>query len=207
MRYYIADCHFFHRSLLTKMDCRGFGSVDEMNETMINNWNSKVRSNDEVIILGDFSLGTAIQTAEVLDRLNGRLFLIRGNHDRFEKEKEYDCSQFGWIKDYEELNDNKRKVILCHYPIPFYNLQYRIDEDEKPKTYMLYGHVHNTHDEKLLQEFIDKIKSTVIVGPDGNEHLIPCQMINCFCGFSNYTPLTLDEWIENDRIRRSKISD
>ena len=72
---------------------------------------------------------------------------------------------------------------------------------------MLYGHVHNTHDEKLLQEFIDKIKSTVIVGPDGNEHRIPCQMINCFCGFSNYTPLTLDEWIENDRIRRSKISD
>ena len=66
MRYYIADCHFFHRSLLTKMDCRGFETVDEMNEVMINNWNNKVRSNDEVIILGDFSLGTPEETAGVL---------------------------------------------------------------------------------------------------------------------------------------------
>ncbi len=90
MRYYIADCHFYHRSLLTKMDCRGFESVDEMNETMIDKWNTKVRSNDEVIILGDFSLGTAVQTSQVLDRLNGHLFLIRGNHDRFDKDKEYD---------------------------------------------------------------------------------------------------------------------
>lgn len=207
MRYYIADCHFYHRSLLTKMDCRGFESVDEMNETMIDKWNTKVRSNDEVIILGDFSLGTAVQTSQVLDRLNGHLFLIRGNHDRFEKDKEYDGSRFGWIKDYEELNDNKRRVILCHYPIPFYNLQYRVDEDNNPKTYMLYGHVHNTHDEKLLQHFIDTIRDTVIIGPDGEEHKIPCQMINCFCGFSDYTPLTLDEWIENDQKRRGSHSE
>ncbi|MBR2552753.1 MAG: metallophosphoesterase family protein [Erysipelotrichaceae bacterium] len=202
MRYYIADCHFFHRSLLTKMDCRGFETVDEMNEVMINNWNNKVRSNDEVIILGDFSLGTPEETAGVLQRLNGRLFLIRGNHDRFEKDKDYDYSRFEWIKDYEELNDNRRKVILCHYPILFYNMQYRLDENDQPKTYMLYGHVHRTHDERLLNQFIKTVRDTEIIGPDGEKHKIPCQMINCFCGFSDYTPLTLDEWIENDKARR-----
>ena len=34
---------------------------------------------------------------------------------------------------------------------------------------------------------------------------IPCQMINCFCMFSDYIPLTLDEWIEVDRKRRAAI--
>ncbi|WP_242744607.1 hypothetical protein [Allobaculum sp. Allo2] len=54
MRYYIADCHFFHRSLLTKMDQRGFESAEEMNEYMIERWNQKVKRNDEVVILGIF---------------------------------------------------------------------------------------------------------------------------------------------------------
>ena len=33
---------------------------------------------------------------------------------------------------------------------------------------------------------------------------IPCQMVNCFCMFSDYVPLTLDEWIQVDRKRRAK---
>jgi len=31
LRYYISDTHFCHRSLLDKMDVRGFESVEEMN--------------------------------------------------------------------------------------------------------------------------------------------------------------------------------
>ena len=57
LRYYIADCHFFHDSLNRQMDCRGFANAEEMNNYMIAQWNKKVRWNDEVIILGDFSLG------------------------------------------------------------------------------------------------------------------------------------------------------
>ena len=34
MRYYIADCHFYHRNLLTEMDNRDFESVEQMNEVM-----------------------------------------------------------------------------------------------------------------------------------------------------------------------------
>ena len=51
MRYYIADTHFFHRSLNEKMDQRGFDDIDQMNEYMIDQWNSKVRKNDEVFIV------------------------------------------------------------------------------------------------------------------------------------------------------------
>lgn len=58
MRYYIADCHFFHGALNEKMDGRGFENAEKMNEYMIHQWNSRVRNNDEVIILGDLSWNT-----------------------------------------------------------------------------------------------------------------------------------------------------
>ena len=45
MRYYIADCHFYHRALLNSMDHRGFQDVDEMNAYMIKQWNEKVIEN------------------------------------------------------------------------------------------------------------------------------------------------------------------
>ena len=103
MRYYIADPHFFHGNLNTKMDCRGFADAEEMNGYMLRKWNAKVRKNDEVVILGDLSWGKAEETNELLGKLNGRLYLIQGNHDRFLKNKNYNASRFVWIKPYEEL--------------------------------------------------------------------------------------------------------
>ncbi len=204
MRYYIADCHFFHAVLNAAMDQRGFDSVEEMNETMIERWNSKVRKNDEVVVLGDFSWGKADETNEILRRLHGKLFLIQGNHDRFLKDKNFHAERFEWVKEYAELSDNGRKVILCHYPMPFYNNQYRLDEQGNPKSYMLYGHVHDTHDEKLLVQIQKMISETEVEAVGGGKRTIPCHMINCFCGYSDYVPLTLDEWIENDRLRKMK---
>lgn len=87
MRYYIADLHFFHAAMNSKMDCRGFADAEQMNEYMIRKWNGKVRKNDEVVIIGDFSWGSPEKTTELLKRLNGRLYLIQGNHDRFLKKK------------------------------------------------------------------------------------------------------------------------
>ena len=201
MRYYIADPHFFHGALNTKMDRRGFESVEAMNEYMLRQWNRKVRKNDEVVILGDLSWGKAEETNELLERLNGRLYLIQGNHDRFLKNKDYNAGRFVWIKPYEELQDNKRKVILCHYPIMCYNGQYRVDENGNPKVYMLYGHVHDTQDQRLLERFQAIARETASVSPNGTARQIPCNMINCFCMYSDYVPLTLDEWIACEKRR------
>ena len=88
MRYYIADCHFFHGALNQKMDRRGFESMEAMNQYMIGQWNRKVRRNDEVVILGDLSWGTAEETNRLLEQLHGKLYLIQGNHDRFLKKSE-----------------------------------------------------------------------------------------------------------------------
>ena len=72
---------------------------------------------------------------------------------------------------------------------------------------MLYGHVHDTHDEKLVNEFIRITRSTVVTSrnkPEG--HPIPCNMINCFYMFSDYIPVTLDDWIRIDAGRRAKLN-
>lgn len=205
MRYYIADLHFFHGAMNDRMDHRGFAGVEEMNEYMIKKWNAKVRRNDEVVILGDFSWGSPEETNEVLNKLHGRLFLITGNHDRFAKQNKIRIGRFTWIKPYDELSDNKRKVILCHYPIMCYNGQYRVDENGNPKTYMLYGHVHDTMDQRLLEQFQEITRNTVTTDAQGNSRSIPCNMINCFCQYSDYEPLTLDEWIELHEKRRMKL--
>ena len=204
MRYYIADPHFFHAALNDKMDCRGFASVEEMNRHMLNRWNRKVRKNDDVVILGDLSWGNAEETNALLKQLKGRLYLIQGNHDRFLSDKSLDASRFQWIRPYEELSDNRRKVVLCHYPILCYNGQYRLDDHENPRTYMLYGHVHDTQDQRLLEQFQQITRNTVTVSAQGEERPIPCNMINCFCMYSDYEPLTLDEWIACDRRRRGR---
>lgn len=188
------------------MDQRGFDDIDQMNEYMIDQWNSKVRKNDEVVVLGDFSWGNAKETTEILDELKGKIYLIRGNHDRFLDDKNFDTSRFVWIKDYAELNENKRKVVLSHYPIACYNGQYRRDEYGNPKTFMLHGHIHATQDQQFLdayQDYIQQQKHPRI--SDGQMENVPCQLINCFCMYSDYVPMTLDEWIEIDKQRRSVL--
>ncbi len=208
MRYYISDLHFFHGDMNENMDNRGFASAEDMNEYMIGKWNDRVRSNDEVVILGDFSFGKAAETMELLETLKGRKYMIAGNHDRFLSDKKFDTAMFKWIADYKEIRDNKRRVILSHYPVFCYKGQFHRDKEGNPKTYMLYGHVHNTFDELLVNRFQNITRSVVRPGfEDPEEGRIPCHMINCFCMFSDYTPLTLDEWIENDAKRRSTLPD
>lgn len=172
MRYYISDLHFFHESLNTQMDCRGFKDAVQMNAYMIKQWNSRVRPRDEVVILGDFSVGKAEQTNEILNQLNGRLYMIKGNHDRYLKESEFNKERFVWIKPYAEMHDNRRKVVLSHYPIFCYNGQYRRNKKGEPLTYMLYGHVHDTLDEQLVRQFCQITRQTKKQGKYDEE---PCR--------------------------------
>ena len=114
------------------MDHRGFLCVEDMNQYMIQKWNKRVRKNDEVVVLGDFSFGKAEETNKILESLHGRIFLIRGNHDKFLNKPGFNISRFEWVKDYAEMNDDGRKVILCHYPIVCYNGQFRRDKNGNP---------------------------------------------------------------------------
>lgn len=203
---YISDLHFYHDGLNRHMDMRGFSGYEEMNAYMIRQWNDHVTKKDEVYILGDFSISRGRAANTVLRQLHGKKYLVEGNHDTFLKDKEFDRSLFQWIRPYAEIHDAGRNVILSHYPVFCYRGQYRTAPGGGSLAYMLYGHVHDTHDERLVNEFIRITKNTMVTSKyRGEAHPIPCNMINCFCMFSDYVPLTLDDWIRLDRARREKM--
>ena len=90
----------------------------------------------EVYILGDFSISRGKTVNEVLGQLNGKKYLIEGNHDKFLDDKEFDRSLFRWIRPYAEIRDCRRQVILSHYPVFCYKGQYRMTPEGTPLTYM-----------------------------------------------------------------------
>ncbi len=205
MKYYIADTHFFPRKRILTKDGRQFDNGHDMNQHLIRCWNDKVTDQDEVYIIGDFSMGSGLETSNLARSLKGRKHLIVGNHDRYLKEEGFDSSCFESISSYLEIKDQDKRVILCHYPVLFYPGQYKMDQEGNYITYMLYGHLHNTSDEDLMGEFQEKIRSEIkfikfskTLGPT------PCQMINCFCMFSDYEPLSLEEWIRLDQSRQGR---
>ena len=77
----IADTHFWHRNVIHYCT-RPFQDVEEMNETLVRNWNSAVKQKQQVFMLGDFSLSSKADTIAIGQRLNGRKTLILGNHDQ-----------------------------------------------------------------------------------------------------------------------------
>jgi len=81
----ISDTHFYHENII-KYCNRPFSTVTEMNFAMIENWNNVVDKDDIVYHLGDFALGRSYDYVKranaVLDLLNGKKYLIKGNHDR-----------------------------------------------------------------------------------------------------------------------------
>ncbi|MBO4219167.1 MAG: metallophosphoesterase family protein [Erysipelotrichaceae bacterium] len=206
MKYYISDPHFHHR-FCEDMDHRGFETMFEMHEYMIRKWNERVTDDDDVFVVGDFSFGNGRETWEILNRLRGKITLVEGNHDGFYLDDREFTDTFENVAVYYEIRDGSREVILCHYPMPFYNHQYRRDREGQPLTYMLYGHIHNTFDEYYLSKVIERLSEVERYGIDGQIEKTPFRLINTFCMYSDYVPLTLDEWIVVDGRRRQLVAD
>lgn len=107
----IGDPHFWHKNIIGYCN-RPFKSVEEMNETLIANWNSVVGKYDIVYILGDFALCGKDRIIEIANRLNGRKRLILGNHDGASIETYKSC--FEYVYNHSIILDEF--YILSHYP-------------------------------------------------------------------------------------------
>lgn len=79
--FYTSDNHFYHKNIL-KYCPRPWSTVEEMNEGMIQRWNSVVGPEDVVYHMGDFAFGSVEKQRAIRVRLNGHIIIIRGNHDR-----------------------------------------------------------------------------------------------------------------------------
>jgi calcineurin-like phosphoesterase family protein len=114
---------------------RPYASVEEMDDALIANWNAVVTRNDQIYVLGDFSMKPADVVSGYLKRLNGMKFLIRGNHDRVSDEL-LASKAWKWVEHYHELKHDGSKFVLFHYPMWSWRGSWR-------GAIHLYGHVHN----------------------------------------------------------------
>lgn len=136
--FFTSDTHFHHENIM-KFCNRPFKSVEEMDEVLISNWNSVVGKNDIVFHLGDFAFGGSEVWNNVLDRLNGKIHLILGNHD-VQNIREGYMSKFKSVSYQQLINVCGRLVYLNHFPFLCYAGSYR---NLKAVVYQLYGHVHS----------------------------------------------------------------
>lgn len=139
--YFIADTHISHSNII-KYCNRPFKNAQEMNETMINNWNSIVGFDDIVYHLGDFTIDNDT-LGEVVRKLNGKIYLVRGNHDG-KSIKFYNDIGLEVVPTQTKLD--KYSLILSHRPL---------DNSQIPDGYInVHGHIHD----KELDERFDKKK-------------------------------------------------
>lgn len=137
--YFTSDTHFGHKGLVEKRlrmrDGIGgkipFRSIEEHDKLIIDNWNSVVGINDRVYHLGDFGW---LDVANYRRRLNGKIHLILGNHDRLKAE---DRKVFESISDIKSVRIEGQLIYMMHYAMVVWNKSHY-------GSWMLYGHSHGS---------------------------------------------------------------
>ncbi len=134
MLYFTSDTHFGHGNIIRYCN-RPFSTTAEMNEAMIRNWNDVVKAGDEVYHLGDFAYGrdmTALAGKLIRKRLNGKIYLVRGNHEKIADNMH---GAFEWIRDYAEIEACDQRIVLFHYGMRTWHHDLR-------GVWHLFGHSH-----------------------------------------------------------------
>jgi calcineurin-like phosphoesterase family protein len=142
----ISDTHFFHANILRFTDDEGnlirgsrFSSVEEMNQCMLDNWNSVVKPGDKVYHLGDVFMGDKDDFVKYWSKLNGKKNLIVGNHDdiKWMAQKELFSKIYMW-RMFTEFG-----LLLTHVPIHESGLRRGAPTDETaPMLLNIHGHIH-----------------------------------------------------------------
>lgn len=154
-QFFIADTHFGHNRII-EYEERPFKTVQEMDETLIRNWNSVVGKFDRTYVLGDFSFYGKQETTALLSRLKGTKVLVMGNHDRHKTYSWWISVGFNEVYKYPILFDQEQRVMLSHEPVS-HNWQYNL----------IHGHLH-THgslydDARMFNVSVERINYTPIL--------------------------------------------
>ena len=136
--FFISDLHFGHKYVIA-FDKRPFKNVQEMEREMIRRWNAKVSPEDHVFVVGDmFGKVTTAHAGEIVHTLNGKIHLIRGNHD---PKGELFESLFEEVVPSKAIQvrvrGEKQRVIMRHRLLPVFK-----GNDEG--VVQLYGHTHGS---------------------------------------------------------------
>lgn len=151
----IGDTHFWHNNIITfkrnaGSPLRDFSCVEEMNEHIIEKWNSVVGPNDKVYHLGDVAFKNSNSVTSIFPRLNGTKVLIKGNHDIL-KPSVY-LQFFKDIRAYHQLD----KILLAHIPVH--------PESLSRWKGQIHGHVHSNSlaDPRYYNVSVEEINYTPV---------------------------------------------
>ncbi len=134
-----SDLHLFHRNIIKYCD-RPFCDEYQMNDHIVDAWNSCVKDDDRVIVVGDLTAGLARRDAELIEiigKLRGEKTLVMGNHDHM-KPRWYLESGFKNVVRHL-VEDN---ILYVHKPATELNLEsIRLKKVHKPRL-IVHGHIH-----------------------------------------------------------------
>jgi calcineurin-like phosphoesterase family protein len=155
MDWFTSDLHFGHEGVIRYCD-RPFTNLEEMHETLVSRWNECIKPDDNVYVVGDMALCPFKEFEPIAKRLNGKKFLIRGNHDGYSNGQ---YERLGFKTFYElKMKIAGQMVRLSHYPYalpwykrPFaYKSELRFMEKRPPKIkgeFLMHGHTHTKYRE------------------------------------------------------------
>jgi|WetSurMetagenome_2_1015567.scaffolds.fasta_scaffold242449_2 calcineurin-like phosphoesterase family protein len=169
-QYFTSDTHGNH---LKMAQLRGFTTLEEHENLIIENWNKIVQKKDEVYHLGDFCFGSHDIVRSYRAKLNGKIFLILGNHDYANRLRNLP-GLFTWVGDTKEIKINHHPTFLSHFG-------HRVWSKSNYNSWHLYGHSHGklapygksfdvgleTHDYKVWS--VDEIVAKMDTLPDNAE--------------------------------------
>jgi len=118
--FFTADTHFGHANII-KYCNRPFRNVFEMDDVLIDNWNSKVGVNDIVYHLGDFCMGNE---KKYLEALHGKIIFIEGSHDKWMNSRHPKLIELEVPAIYRDVEypTYPRMLTLCHYSMRSWGL-------------------------------------------------------------------------------------
>lgn len=134
-----ADLHFGHTNILKfSPQTRPFRDVDHMNESLITEWNSQVRDEDTVYILGDVAFCSVEKACMYIKQLRGHKILIEGNHDRKLVQNSGARNLFDEIHIYHTIKHAGHRVCMFHFPIAEWDQCHR-------GSLHIHGHSHGNY--------------------------------------------------------------
>lgn len=220
--WFSSDWHYAHANIVkgvsqweSKSACRNFDTLEEHNETLIQNINNCAKKDDIIYMLGDFAFGGKHQIYELRKRLNcNNIHLILGNHDHHIRKNTVLLTDSGEIKAhslFSSINEvlykkiGNERFVLCHYSM-------RTWDNGHHGSIMLYGHSHgslpdygaslpttiNDVDGSEIKRMIMPVKfKTMDVGVDTHPEFRPYHIDEIRQMMANRIPLRVDHHEES----------
>lgn len=182
--FFISDPHFGHDNIIRYCN-RPFANVQEMNKCLVENWNKTVGPDDIIFVLGDIAFGGAGVFEEIVPQLNGKKYLILGNHDYKNVRPRY-RDWFVDVKTKMFISIDGQPIILNHEPLLCFGGQ------DSNRIWHLFGHVHTS---KTNAQGCDYQRVKKMCTPT---------MYDVGADFNNFTPVSF-ETVRN-RIERQIAS-